>query len=179
MSIQDIISFIYGIFSYDYTVIIARLKIISGILSALLIAGIAYSVYQRQKVFAKYRASAGLALTSSDMLPTLEPSPKNIVQWNAIVARAGSGDENERKLAVIAADYLLDKIFTLQGYKGENLGARLRNVEPSDLDTLQDLWEAHKLRNRIAHEAHYNLSREEALSAIKQYEKTLKELRYL
>lgn len=178
MNIQDIISFVYGIFSYDYTVIIARLKIASVIISAALIAGIAYSVYQTQKVFAKYRANAGLTPTR-DTVPTAEPSPKNIAQWSAICARAGSDDENERKLAVIAADSLLDKIFILQGYRGENLGARLRNVEPSDLDTLQDIWEAHKARNRIAHEAHYVLSREEALSAIKRYEKTLKELHYL
>lgn len=178
MTIQDIISFIYGIFSYDYTVVIARLKIASGIISAALIAGIAYSVYQTQKVFAKYRANAGLVKTP-DVLPSAEPSPKNISQWNTINKQADSNDENERKLAIIAADSLLDKIFALQGYQGENLGARLRNVEPSDLDTLQDLWEAHKLRNRIAHEARYALSREEALSAIKQYEKTLKELQYL
>ena len=178
MSMQDIISFIYGIFSYDYTVIIARLKIVSGVISVALVAGIAYSVFRTQQVFAKYRANAGL-LPIPESLPTTEPSPKNIAKWQAILERAGSNDENERKLAVIAADSLLDKIFARQGYKGENLGARLRQVEPSDLETLQDLWEAHKLRNRIAHEAHHVLSREETLSAIKRYEKTLNELRYL
>ena len=178
MTAQDIISFVRAIFSYDYTAIIAWLKIISGIISALFVVGIAYAAYHTQRVFAKYRANAGLA-TAQAPLPTTEPSPKNIAQWNTILERAASDDENERKLAIIAADSLLDKIFVLQGYTGENLGARLRNIEPSDLDTLQDVWEAHKLRNRIAHEPRHALSREEAISAVKRYENTLKELRYL
>ena len=64
-------------------------------------------------------------------------------------------------------------------YDGENLGERLKKIESSDLDSLNDIWEAHKVRNRIAHEADYRMSPEDSAAAIGRFEKALRELEYI
>ena len=62
----------------------------------------------------------------------------------------------------------------------DGLGEKLKNIEPSDFASLQDVWEAYKIRSRIAREgARFEISREEVKSALAQYEKGLKELKYL
>ena len=175
---MKIISFIQFIIHYDYSTILFWYKIVAGIVSAAFIAGIIYAAIKTQEVFAKYRSGAGLTAKKAPQNLSF-PSSKNIIAWERIRSLASSDDANERKMAMIGADSLLDKIFEMQGYAGENLGARLKQIERSDLDSLNDLWEAHKVRNRIAHEASFILSREEALLAISRYEKVLKELRYL
>ena len=167
--------FIFSLIRYDYIDVIFWLKIFAGILSVLFVIGIAYATWRTQQVFALLRGSA--ITMPSPMGATV--SPKNIALWESMLVRASSDDENERKLAIISADSLIDKILGLSGYHGEGLGDRLKQIEPSDLDSLNDLWEAHKIRNRIAHEPDLHLSRDESLRALHRYEKTLKELRYL
>ncbi|TSC92704.1 MAG: hypothetical protein CEN91_376 [Candidatus Berkelbacteria bacterium Licking1014_85] len=47
----------------------------------------------------------------------------------------------------------MDKILKLRKVKGETMGERLKNatnIYPRE--TLSDLWNLHKLRNRIVHE---------------------------
>lgn len=157
---------------HDYSRIIYWLKILASLLSALLIYGIAYSVYKANKILKAMRAH-----DEPQGVPV--EKDKNLEEWQKILAKSASENESDRKVALIAADTLIEKILALAGYSGENLGEKLKNIEPSDLDSLQDLWEAHKIRNRIAHEADYKLSREDATRALALYEKALRELEYI
>jgi hypothetical protein len=63
-----------------------------------------------------------------------------------------SENPNDWKLAIIEADIILDGLLKERGYAGGTLGERLRSVAPHQLSSLQDAWEAHKVRNMIAHE---------------------------
>ena len=46
------------------------------------------------------------------------------------------------------------------GYKMDGLGEKLKNIEPSDFASLQDVWDGYKVRSRIAHEgANFKISR--------------------
>ena len=49
-------------------------------------------------------------------------------------------------------------------------------LDKDDLQSLDLLWEAHKVRNRIAHKLDFKLNRSEALRVISYYEEALKEL---
>lgn len=168
-------AFISSLIHYDYSTLLFWWKILAGIASALFVVGSAYAVWRTQEVFAKLRGQQKIIpVRTGDVV-----HPRNILIWEQMLARSSSDDENERKLAIISADSLIDKILGLSGYHGENLGERLKKIEPSDLDSLNDIWEAHKVRNRIAHEPDLHLSRDEAMNALKRYEKVLKELRYL
>lgn len=63
-----------------------------------------------------------------------------------------SSNPNDWKLAIIEADIILDNTLKQRGYAGNSLGERLKSIGSGQLSSLQDAWEAHKVRNRIAHE---------------------------
>ena len=80
------------------------------------------------------------------------------------------------KLAVIEADKFVDDALKTKGFPGETMGERLMMIKPQELSSLQDLWDAHKLRNLLVHETSYQLRHEQALGAINSFEKVLREL---
>ena len=60
---------------------------------------------------------------------------------------------NTHALAVSEADKLLDAGMRVAGVSGTTMGERLKNARgkfPNDL--YQEIWDAHKLRNTLAHE---------------------------
>ena len=158
--------------NYDYSGALFWWKMLAAFLSTIFLYGIAYSIYQTEQIHKSIRVSAK---------PKNIPEEKNKAseEWQKILVKGASEDENERKFAIIAADTLIERILGLAGYAGENFGERLKKIEPSDLDSLNDLWEAHKIRNRIAHEADYRISKEDSERALKDFESALKELEYI
>jgi len=98
--------------------------------------------------------------------------------WDTIKEKMNSANSSDWKVAIIEADSLLDGIMQKIGYFGKDLGERLKNIEPSDFDNLQNIWDAHKIRNRIAHNPGVILEKKEVDIAMKNYEKALKELKY-
>ena len=61
------------------------------------------------------------------------------------------------------------------GYRGEEHWRTVKGVEKSDFTTIDDAWEAHKVRNLIAHEGlNFLLSDREAKRVIGLYRKCFK-----
>jgi uncharacterized membrane protein len=88
-----------------------------------------------------------------------------------------SENPNDWKLAIIEADIMLDEALKRQGYAGNSLGERLRSVSPSAMQTLDDAWEAHKIRNEIAHSGvDFVLTHKLARETIVRYERVFAEL---
>lgn len=100
-------------------------------------------------------------------------------RWENLLKYLESDNPSEWKLAIIEADTLLDEMVAKLGYEGSNLGERLQVIEPSDFLTLQEAWDAHKVRNRIAHEANYQLTKREARRVIGLYEKVFREFHFI
>ncbi|MCD5380986.1 MAG: hypothetical protein LR008_00225 [Candidatus Pacebacteria bacterium] len=69
-----------------------------------------------------------------------------------ILKHSNSENPNDWKLAIIEADIILDNLLKERGYAGKSLGERLKSISPQQLRTLNEAWEAHKIRNRIAHD---------------------------
>ncbi len=76
--------------------------------------------------------------------------PKN-EKWLHIEELTSSENPNDWRLAILEADILLDELINLMGYKGETMGEKMKSIEASDFSTLDQAWEAHKVRNQIAH----------------------------
>jgi hypothetical protein len=115
-----------------------------------------------------------------DFMPQEAPPEERGNQWESIKKHIENDDEAQWRLAILEADTILDDILKRIGVKGTNLGERLKNTETSDFENLQNAWEAHKVRNRIAHEgAKFDLSKGEAKRVIELYEKCLKEFRFI
>ena len=104
-----------------------------------------------------------------------EPATLLAARWQEIMQRIESIREGKWKFAIIEADNLVDDLLK-NLFPGETMGERLMNIDKTQLLTIDDLWEAHKIRNRLAHDTNYFLRHAEAVNAIRLYEKTLKEL---
>ncbi|MFN3188399.1 MAG: hypothetical protein ACK42D_02530 [Candidatus Paceibacteria bacterium] len=88
-----------------------------------------------------------------------------------------SDNPNDWKHAIIEADIILDKALKQLGYAGASLGERLRSITPTMLGSIDDAWEAHKVRNHIAHGGpDFVLTHKIAKDTIIRYERVLGEL---
>jgi len=95
----------------------------------------------------------------SKILPT-EGSEESILgdekeenpKWTLVLEHINSDDPNKWKLAIIEADIMLAELLEGLNLPGESIGEKLKAVEASDFETIEQAWEAHKIRNAIAHE---------------------------
>jgi len=96
--------------------------------------------------------------------------------WKDIERHFFSGNDNDLKVAIIEADKTLDGALRDAGIIGANIGDRLKNAKLSQLPNLEYVWQAHKLRNQIAHDEHMELKRDTAERALTIYRQALESL---
>ncbi|MEK7639124.1 MAG: hypothetical protein AAB388_03120 [Patescibacteria group bacterium] len=95
---------------------------------------------------------------------------------NDVFTHSASENPNDWRLAIIEADIILDDILKQRGYAGTSLGERLRSISPHQLASLDDAWEAHKVRNQIAHGgADFVLTKRLAEETINRYRRVFTE----
>lgn len=152
--------------------LILQVKTIALYLSVVLAALAVYFVIQFQKLV-KQKLEAMKSLLH---IPETASGGGVISRWGEIVRHFESIKEAEWKFAIIEADKLVDDLLKQAGYLGDTMGERLMNIEQGQLLSLQGLWEAHKVRNKLAHDTNYFLRYAEARQAIKFYEEALREL---
>lgn len=106
---------------------------------------------------------------------------EKMVQWQVVLNHINSESPAEWKLAILEADNMLDSILESEGYRGETIGEKLKVVDPGDLTSYNEAWEAHKVRNQIAHEgaATMDFSKKMARDTIGKFEKVFRELGYI
>jgi hypothetical protein len=97
-------------------------------------------------------------------------------RWNNATKHINSDNPNDWKQAIMEADIILDALLDKLGYRGESIGEKLKRVNPGDMKTLNEAWEAHKVRNQIAHEgSSFNLTHHDAKQTIANYRKVFDE----
>lgn len=101
-------------------------------------------------------------------------------RWSQIEKHIESDSPNDWRLAIIEADIMLDEMVKSMGYHGDSLGERLKGIEQSDFTTIDAAWEAHKVRNQIAHAgSDYILTQREARRIINLYRQVFQEFQYI
>lgn len=101
---------------------------------------------------------------------------KTFKQWVKITKRLETGKEAECKLAVIEADSLLNDIFKKMGYSGETIGEILKQLDSTTLPNIEQIWEAHKIRNNVVHDPDYRFTLDEAKKTLGIFERALRDL---
>ena len=97
-------------------------------------------------------------------------------RWEKILKHTDSSNENDWRLAIIEADIMLDELLDNMSIDGETIGDKLKRVEKSDFTTLDKAWEAHKIRNEVAHQGSgFLLNQREAKRVIGLYEAVFEE----
>lgn len=89
----------------------------------------------------------------------------------AMVHAAAQADAHRR---ILDCEKVLDRALHMLGYGG-SFADKLKRAGPRFRHT-QSLWEAHLLRNRLAHEVGIQLRPDDAARAVKAFEHALREL---
>jgi hypothetical protein len=99
-------------------------------------------------------------------------------RWKRIQTLAAGTSQSEWREAIIEADIMLEDVLTSAGYEGDGVGEKLMSADPKQFQTLQDAWEAHKVRNLIAHEGSaFNISDTLTHRTIARYESVFREFK--
>lgn len=100
--------------------------------------------------------------------------------WEHIRSKLLSESQSDWRLAIIEADIYLDRVLDTRGVPGDTLGDKLKNVSPDILPSVQIAWEAHKVRNRIAHDgADFALTMPEARRVLSYFEIVFRDLQVI
>ena len=152
-------------------------KVFAIIASSLLGAGLVWVVFKIREL-----NTARSIAEEADMERVAVESSRtpNEARWQFIQDKLSSSNESDWRMAIIEADSILEEIVGTMNLPGAGLGDKLKAVEKSDFVSLDDAWEAHKARNRIAHDGSaLPLSEREARRIIGLYERVFKEFDYL
>jgi hypothetical protein len=97
--------------------------------------------------------------------------------WNSVRSKLLSDNQSDWRLAIIEADIYLDKVLDQKGFYGDTLGDKFKQITPEKLPSIQIAWEAHKVRNRIAHDGSgFVLTMPEARRVLSYYEIVFRDL---
>jgi hypothetical protein len=172
---QDAVSSVSRFWSTDPTVAsgLALAQLFAAFISAIFVFFIVVGYLRRKAALATSTRPVGEEAVQAEVTGPLRE------RWNEVLSHLDSAQEAQWKVAVIEADKLVDDAMTRTGFAGETFGDRLTNIEPGMLVSLDGLWWAHKIRNRVAHEMDYFLRYTDARQAIGYYQQALEELQLL
>ncbi len=149
-------------------------QIISVLVSAAAVIWGIYSYFRLRQV--EHEEEKIFGHEDMDAILTAAAKPEND-RWEKILKHAYSENPAEWRQAIMDADVMLDETLRDLQYHGEGLGEMLKSVEPTDMLTLDAAWDAHKVRNRIAHDGQsFDLTERETRRVISLYEAVFKEL---
>ena len=101
-------------------------------------------------------------------------------RWVNVENLVHSDNESDWRLAIIEADTMLEDALEGKGISGNGIGEKLKNSTPGDFASLQAAWDAHLVRNQIAHDGlDFDLTAREAKRTIQLYEVVFRELNYI
>ena len=164
----------------DYAVsIMIRLFSFSFILSVLLLVLIVWSANNLMRI----RREMHEALDISEQKVIKGNNPVDEVvneRWQKVLVHINSVNPSDWKLAILECDIMLSEILERMGYMQESIGEKLKSIEPSDFTNIEAAWEAHKIRNAIAHEgSDFLINEREAKRVIGLYELVFREFEYI
>ena len=108
------------------------------------------------------------------------PKEKENERWVRVQKLANSENSSDWRLAILDADNMLDDVLRTAGYVGDGVGEMLKTIDKSDMLTLDNAWDAHKVRNRIAHDAgDFDLTERETRRVIALFEAVFKEMQII
>ena len=147
--------------------------VVSWILSFLLIYGIIYAYIRANQL-----AETIKEIMARDELiyAELHHGVAKNDRFEQIKFHLDSNNPNDWRLAIIEADIVLGELLDKRGYAGSSIGEQLKSISPRQLQTLDEAWEAHKVRNQIAHAgADFILTKKLARDTIGRYQRVFTE----
>ena len=158
----------------DWSAVILFFKIVFLSISFILFVVIILLLIRLKKYIAQSLNIFSKSIGVGDL-----PKKQMVKKWEVISKKIDTTDDNAYKLAVIEADKFFDDILKKIGYKGKDMGERMKQITPAQMSNIGDLWRAHKTRNSMVHDPDFKLNRSQAEEVVRIYEKALKELQVI
>ena len=165
------------------------IKPISLLLSLLFLTGIIYCFIRTRAVFREmeekthgaHHEGHGAAHVGEHVEAHHEPATASTnKRWEEIVAHINSDSPSNWRLAILECDIVLDEMLTKMSYRGETLADKLKAVEKSDFLSIDKAWEAHRVRNAVAHEgSNFQITDSETRRVVALYEEVFREFHYI
>ena len=155
------------------------LKIFSFVFSVFMLGAILFLLWKYSALNKKLREPLK---PPKEIFYGVSHAPERYVnpKWAKVLEHINSPNSSDWKLAILEADIMLSDALDKMGYRGATMSDKLKSIEPSDFDTLQEAWEAHKIRNAIAHEgSDYTINKPEAERVVKLFQKVFEEFKYI
>ncbi|HEY4506699.1 MAG TPA: hypothetical protein VJH71_00850 [Candidatus Paceibacterota bacterium] len=159
----------------DYQSVVSDIRLIAVILS-FVFAGLLIWIMIKMSDLYKKKIVEEIKQNIESLTPPAEAVTAYDRRWQEIKNHVGSFVQAEWKMAVIEADKFVDDVLKNSGFSGESMGERLMLIRPDQIVNIQYLWDAHKLRNLLVHDADFHLTHQQAIFAINAFESVLKEL---
>jgi len=153
--------------------------VISIPISLFFLIGIIYCVEQLKKVREKERQKHDVKVEPAFEDVKGQGNRDLTARWQKTNELLNSTNPNDWKQAILEADTMLLDILTGLGYQGDGVGEKLKRVQPGEFRNIDDAWEAHKVRNNIAHEAGLQLDHHMAMQTMHRYRKVFEEFYYI
>ncbi|MBQ8992033.1 hypothetical protein IJ103_04250 [Candidatus Saccharibacteria bacterium] len=96
-------------------------------------------------------------------------------EWLTINNSLKKDSPDSYNMVIVKADKFLDRALIEMGVPGKTMGERLKRLH-GRLSEEDDVWSAHKSRNRIAHETNYNATYYEAKRSLAAFKSALKDI---
>jgi len=152
------------------------LKIFSYIVSAAAVVGSVYAIRALTAVTVAQNAYFNAAPPEETRSDTAVKNRR----WERVQGHLNSESPNDWKFAILEADIILDELLDASGYRGETVSDKLKRVEGGQFSTLEGAWEAHKVRNGIAHQgSDFVITEREAKRVVDLYRQTFEEFHFI
>jgi hypothetical protein len=96
-------------------------------------------------------------------------------EWIKIERQLRREEESTYQMVIFDADKLLDKALKERDFKGQTMGERMKSANKVWSHSY-DVWAAHKLRNKLAHESDAKASFDDARRALARFKQALKDV---
>jgi len=96
-------------------------------------------------------------------------------RWMAIEHQLKREEQSSYPMSVLNADSLLDQALKEKGVQGATMGERMKQLQKT-WSNANNVWGAHKLRNRIAHESDVRLDYENTRRTLMAFKQALKDV---
>jgi hypothetical protein len=176
-NLDGFFSWVGGLFAWIFSIhFLTFMYVLGTIIVIALITLILYllvRMYEIRQADKKKKSPTIAPTTMPSMAGGIESLPveKRNETWFDIRERLLSSNNSDWKLAIIEADIYLDRVLDDKGFHGDTTSDKLKQVTPDKLPSIQIAWEAHKIRNRIAHDgAAFVLTMPEARRLLSYFE---------
>ncbi len=179
-SSQETDSFFSGVINALESAYYSRFFLVIQIIIAIYCLVLVFDIVYASLKLSLFRGRVRQFFTGTKAKPEKYEIPETMpgtIQIAEINKKIASDSVSDWKIAVIEADKVLDKTLDKRGFLGESLGDKLKKMVPADLpEVYEEVWEAHKIRNRIVHEPDFEITQGESRKLIGIYERAIKKL---